>query len=182
MDRKGNEMARANRVMPNRVDLGKHAMSTMAHCMVRHNDWKADSASTNPHGLRTVMGFCLPKWQRGLVWTSGQKVSFIESAWKGVPLGTYSYNVAPLGHPLNFVVIDGQQRMDAIERYLNDEFPVFGYFWSEVTDVDRRVWSMTTTFASYITETTDEDYLRGYYDLMNFSGTPHKETERASAA
>lgn len=170
-----------NRAMPSRVDLGRHVMSTMAHCVGRRREWLENKAAANPHGLRTAMGFCLPSWQRGLVWTLDQKVSFIESAWKGIPLGTYTYNFAPIGHPLDHVLIDGQQRMNAIECYLNDEFEVFGRLWSEVTPVDERVWSMTTIFASYITETTDEIYLRGYYDLTNFGGTPHKETERASA-
>ena len=175
-------MSERNRVMPDRVDLGKNAMSTMAAPMGRWKEWKENPAEANPFGLRTVMGYNLPTWQRGLVWTPAQKISFIESAWRGINLGTFTYNVAPIGHPLDFILIDGQQRMNAVECYLNDEFQVFGHYWSEVTKVDERIWSMTTIFASYMTETTDEAYLRGYYDMTNFGGTPHKETERASAA
>ncbi|WP_338811202.1 DUF262 domain-containing protein (plasmid) [Agrobacterium leguminum] len=91
-------------------------------------------------------GFGLPEWQRGLVWTKRQKISFIESAWRGVPLGTYSFNRAPLGSPLDDLLIDGQQRMNAIECYLRDEFAVFGWRWSEVTEVDQRVWEMAILF------------------------------------
>lgn len=182
MSGRGSEMSGTNRLMPERVRLGTSATTTLAHCMGRLREWKDNPEQANPHGLRTVMGFNLPRWQRGLVWSLAQKVSFIESVWKGVPIGTYTYNVAPLGHELDYILIDGQQRMDAIHRYINDEFKVLGYLWSEVTVLDKRIWSWSTVFSSYQTETTDEDYLRGYYDLMNFGGTPHKEAERASAA
>jgi hypothetical protein len=168
------------RKMPRRVDLGKQFSSTMAQCMGQRKEWAKDPMAANPHGLRTVMGFCLPHWQRPLVWTLAQKVSFIESAWRGINLGTYTYNQVDMGHPLDNLLIDGQQRMNTIECYLNDEFPVFGCRWSEVTPVDERIWSMTTIFGSYVTETTNEAYLRGYYDMTNFGGTPHTEDQRAS--
>lgn len=164
-------------VMPSRIDLGRHLSSTMAHCMGQYRQWregKIDLATD-----RAVMGFALPSWQRGLVWSRQQKVAFIESAWRGVPLGTYTYNEAPIGSPLDYLLIDGQQRMSAIQAYIEDEFAVFGYRWSELPKIDGRRWSMTTLFSSYVTHTEDEEYLRGYYNLMNFGGTAHKESERA---
>lgn len=172
-------IVRDGRRMPRHIDLGQHAMSTMAHAMGRKIEWIAEPDKTNPHGLKTVMGFCLPVWQRPLVWSEAQMISFIESAWLGLNLGTYTYNIAPIGHPLDNLLIDGQQRMTAIERYLADAFPVFGYRWSETTVVDKRIWSMTTIFAQYRTETTDEAVLRDYYNLTNFGGTAHEPTERA---
>lgn len=171
-----------SRRMPGRLNLGAHYASPMATPMRRLSEWRGNPAGANPHGLRTVMGFCLPTWQRGLVWTERQKVSFIESAWRGINLGTYTYNQVSMGSQHDNLLIDGQQRMHAVECYLNDGFPVLGWLWSEVTAVDRRVWEMTTIFSSYVTNSEDEDYLRGYYDLTNFGGTPHKESERASAA
>ncbi len=170
----------SDRLMPPRINLGKHYHSTMAACMGRYKEWQENPQESNPHGLRTVMGFNLPSWQRGLVWTEQQKIAFIESAWRGIGIGTYTYNVAEIGSPYDYLLIDGQQRMSAIEDYLNDKFPVFGYHYSEITIVDRRMWKMTTLFPSYETNTEDEDYLRGYYDLMNFGGTAHTEEERAN--
>jgi len=145
----------------------------------RFKDWQRDPAGVNPHGLRTVMGYCLPTWQRGLVWTDAQKIAFIESAWRGIHIGTFTYNQTDMGHPLDNLLIDGQQRMSAIQDYLADRFPVFGWHWSEVTEPDRRSWEMTVVFPSFITDSKDEDYLRSYYDLMNFGGTAHGESERA---
>lgn len=163
--------------IPSRIDLGRSYTSPMAQCMGQYKEWKAGKVET--HGRPTVMGFVLPDWQRGLVWTNEQKVAFIESAWLGIPLGTYSYNQAPLGSVYDHLLIDGQQRMSAIQDYIEGEFSVFGLLFSELEPRDERRWSMTTIFASYVTNTENEQYLRDYYNLMNFGGTPHKETERA---
>jgi hypothetical protein len=171
-------MAFRNRLMPERIDLGEQLSTTMDMPMNNAAKW-VERGSKNPHGLRVVMGYFLPTWQRALVWAEAQDVSFIESAWRGVPLGTYSFNMLFDDSPIVMILIDGQQRMNAIQRYLNDEFPVFGYRWSEVTEVDKRVWGMSVMFHCYRCRTTDEAYLRNYYNLMNFGGTAHKETERA---
>lgn len=69
--------------MPDRVRLGEHIMSTMAFPM-RH----AEGEHLVPYDRRIVMGFCLPSWQRGFVWSEAQKIAFIESAWRGLNLET----------------------------------------------------------------------------------------------
>lgn len=170
-------MAEPKAKMPPRINLGKHANTSMAHCMMQYRNWKAGDVNT--HGRRTVMGFVLPDWQRGLVWTEQQKIAFIESAWLGISIGTYAYNRAPMDSPYDYLLIDGQQRMSAIQDYVDDAFPVFGCLWSEVASADERRWSMSTAFSSYCTETEDEQVLRNYYNLTNFGGTAHSETERA---
>ena len=167
------------RLMPETVNLGRAYASPMATAMGQLRAWRESPEKENPHGRRTVMGYCLPTWQRGLVWSEQQKIAFIESAWLGLNLGTYTYNVAELGSKFDMLLIDGQQRLYAIECYLNNEFPVFGYHWSETTAVDRRVWEVSINFSSYVTETEDEAYLRNYYNLTNFGGVAHKESERA---
>lgn len=168
----------ALRLMPRKIELGEQLSTTMDMPMMNAQNF-VERGSKNPHGLRVVMGYFLPKWQRPLVWTEAQDIAFIESAWRGIPLGTYSFNMLFDGSEIDMILIDGQQRMNAIQRYLNDEFPVFGYRWSEVTEVDQRVWGMQVGFACYRCRTRDEEYLRSYYNLMNFGGTAHKESERA---
>lgn len=173
-------MDKTLRLMPERLRLGSAMSSPMIVPMGQRRAFEADEYKTgNPHGYRVVMGYFLPPWQRPLVWTQEQKVRLIESAWRGLSIGTYTYNRAGLGSPFDNLLLDGQQRLHAIECYLNDEFPVFGYRWSEVTEADRRQWEISTHFHSYITESEDEAYLRSYYNMMNFGGTPHTEDQRA---
>jgi len=166
-----------DRLMPERLSLGDF-MSTTVGAAIHHGEM---DNTPNNQGYRTVLGFFLPSWQRGLVWSQAQNVRLLESLWLGLNIGTYTFNRSKThGGPMDNILIDGQQRMHAIECYLRDEFPVFGYRWSEVTPVDRRAFSFSRHFHSYITSSEDEDYLRGYYDTMNFGGVAHKESERAT--
>lgn len=165
------------RVMPDRLNFGSAFAGCMGEHMLHRKTWA--ESSPNKFDYRVVMGYFLPSWQRDLVWTEAQKISFIESAWLGINLGTYTFNRAGIGSPLDNLLIDGQQRMNAIECYLNDEFKVFGYLWSETTQIDKRIWKMSVHFHAFITESEDEVYLRNYYNLMNFGGVAHKESDRA---
>lgn len=167
------------RLMPERVRLGTNLNTTMMFPMGQWKTTLENPEEENPMDKPTVMGFVLPDWQRPLVWTPEQMVSFIESAWKGIPLGTFTFNRATFGSPYDNLLIDGQQRLHAIQCYLEDKFPVFGYYWSELTELDHRLWKTEVTFPCYETGTEDEAYLRNYYNLMNFGGTAHTEDQRA---
>lgn len=161
--------------MPSQVNLGQNNATTMGAILLRA---KSTDPADNPAGLRTVMGFPIPNWQRQIVWTDEQRIRFIESVWKGIPLGTYTFNQTTFMSPLDGLLVDGQQRLYAIDRYIRNCFPVFGYTWSETTILDKRLFS-NIAFNCYVTDSQDEEYLKGYYNLMNFSGTAHKESERA---
>ena len=165
----------SNRVMPDPVRLGDHVQTTM---ITPFHNW--ENSTTEPDGRRMVMGYALPAWQRDLVWTDDQQIRLLESAWRGLNIGTYTINHSPRYRgPFDNLLIDGQQRLYALQRYFEGAFPVFGYRWSEITEADRRGILMSRHFSSYITRTDDEDYLRNYYNMMNFGGTAHKESERA---
>lgn len=165
-----------DRLMPNQLDFGRSFDGCMGEPMLHRENFSKDYKED---GRRVVMGFYLPEWQRGLVWTQEQKVKLIESCWLGINIGTYTFNRADFESPYDNLLIDGQQRMNAIQCYLDDEFPVFGYRWSETTETDKRCWRIRLHFRAFITESKDEAYLRNYYNLMNFAGTAHKEDERA---
>lgn len=133
-----------------------------------------------------LMGFVLPPFQRPVVWDEAQMIRFLESAWMGFNLGTWTWNDAmdkPSGkkdkfHKTDRWLIDGHQRLTALDRYWNDEFEVFGYKWSELTDVDHRLF-LFTGFASSVVKMTNEASLRELYNRMNFGGTAHTEEQRA---
>ena len=166
------------RLMPRRIDLGRHMASTVGQPIFEWEKWK--EAGSPQMSERMVMGYRLPRWQRPFIWTEAQSVKLIESLWLGLNIGTYTFNRTRDGHQeYDNLLIDGQQRMKAIQDYLEDRFPVFGYRWSETTICDRRGFENNSHFHCYITGTTDETYLRNYYNMMNFGGVAHKESERA---
>ena len=163
-------------LMPRPKDLGK-LLSSTAGQPIYH---AANDETPNPCGYRKVMGYFLPPWQRGLVWTQGQQIKLIESLWLGLNIGTYTFNrTRQMGHRLDNLLIDGQQRLHAMECYLRGDFKVFGYHWAELPKSDQRGFEMGRHFHCYITETEDEQYLKDYYNMTNFGGTAHKEAERA---
>lgn len=163
------------RLMPDPVRLGEHLQTTI---LAAHHNWT--ESKTDAMGRRMIMGYALPAWQRGLVWTPEQSTKLLESAWRGLNIGTYTVNQSPsYGGEFDNLLIDGQQRMWALQQYFEDAFPVFGYRWSEVTEADKRSFLMSRHFSSYLTKTDDESYLREYYNMMNFGGVAHKESERA---
>ena len=57
-------------MMPPRVDLGRHYSSTMAQCMGQYRQWRGGKIDLAAR--RVIMGFALPSWQRGLVWSRGR--------------------------------------------------------------------------------------------------------------
>lgn len=170
--------------IPPRVQRGQHYESVIYQLRVQRDgaDSGEDKEWYNPQGLRTVLGYPLPTWQRGFVWTHQQKVKFIESVWYGYDLGTYTYQKPDtkdgVVDPNSFLLIDGQQRLKAIEDYWNDEFPVFGLYWSEVPKAEQRRF-MQTKFPSYEIDLGSDEELREAYNRMNFGGTPHTEDQRA---
>lgn len=147
-----------------------------------------------PWANRFVMGLPLAPWQREFKWSDEQSRRFIHSAWTGVHLGTYVVTDLELRQegngfrgieflPLSNCVIDGQQRLKALEMYLTDQLAVPDSdgtltLWSEVDARDRRRFQ-NTIFSRGMIRERDEMKLRRAYDLMNFGGTPHLESERA---
>ena len=166
------------RVMPDTMDLGQHMASCVGQAIYNWEDWK-DGGSPKLSD-RMVMGYRLPSWQRPFVWSSDQKIKLIESIWLGLNVGTYTFNRVRLeGSKFDNLLIDGQQRMKALEEYLSNAFPVFGYFWDDTTKIDRRGFKNSRHFHCYITTSSDEAYLRNYYNMVNFGGVAHTEDQKA---
>lgn len=140
-------------------------------------------------GQRWLMGYALPPFQRPLVWDEGRMVRFIESAVLGLHIGTYVFNTADRfpdvevgGQTVMDItdqwLIDGQQRLTALEWFFSDRFQVFGMFWSEVGRMDR-LKLLRQPFTSFEISSNDPDYLRELYDRLNFGGVAHTPDQRA---
>lgn len=153
----------------------------------------ADGAAMFPWADRFVMGFPLPSWQRPLVWTQEQKMRLIQSIWAGVDIGSYLVNdqyefvqlgtATPYFRKFSEILLDGQQRLAALESYLTNEFPVpdvqgIPRYWRDLPRIERRRFS-SYHFARANIKSWDEATLRLAYDLRAFGGTAHTEDQRA---
>jgi hypothetical protein len=144
---------------------------------------------------RWLFDTILPPFQRELVWDHGMMARFVESIWKGVDIGRYVVNDAQDAphkrkqgggiewHPTDRWLIDGQQRLTAIQTYLDDGFAIKGadgmlHMWSDLPKVDQRHFG-AKPFDRGMVRIYDEHDLRVLYDTMNFGGIPHRADQRA---
>ena len=135
---------------------------------------------------REVLGYRLPEWQRPEVWTDQQCQDFIESVYLGANIGSFMVN-STFEKEFDNILIDGQQSLRAIERYIADEFAICGEkeiqkniwqptepkLWSQLEDNDK-VHFYRITFPVLVTQYTHHNILKEAYNRHNFSGTPHK--------
>lgn len=125
-----------------------------------------------------------PDFQRGHVWTEEQQIKFLEFILQGGKTGRTLYFNDPYWHSVrpktgyaDFVCVDGLQRITAIQRFMNNEIPVFGMYHKDFegeTDLIRHSMVLNVNDLK-----TKKEVLQ-WYIQMNAGGTPHsiEEIER----
>lgn len=115
----------------------------------------------------------LPEFQRELVWTDEQNTRLIESIWYDIDIGSHTVNRSPVNdYAFDNMLLDGQQRINAISLYFKDKFPVFNRYFSETSPSDK-MFFMQRKFTVRYTKFDNIQDMKDYYDLMNFGGTQH---------
>jgi len=133
-------------------------------------------------GERRVLGYRLPPFQRPAVWTEAQQVSFIESAWRGFSLGQLVVTETDSAPHLNRYLIDGQQRLTAIEAYFQNRLTVFGARHSELQRTDQlRLATSVSIGVLSLRHHLTMARLQDLYVQMNWGGTAHQEHDRPPA-
>ena len=80
-----------------------------------------------------------PPFQRNLVWRTIHKIDFIKTILLGYPfpqifLAKGELNVEELS--TTSVVVDGQQRMNSILEFIENEYPVDGKYYRDLSKQD----------------------------------------------
>jgi hypothetical protein len=176
-------MSKLNR-FPTRRFYGQ-SMQTQLGFMLIHRKIQNLVLDQSEYRGRRVLGYKLPDWQRAEVWTDIQCIKFIESIWLGVVLGSFMVNLSASGNDddTHMVLLDGQQRLQAIERYWADEFLVKGddgkeYLWSDLVDAEHAHF-MRIPFPWICTGYGTDGELRAAYNRHNFGGTAHVDGQEA---
>ena len=170
--------------MPKIVKMPKSELGASSSGMMMCEVFPSEdyTKATHPWATAFVGRFPLPDFQRPLCWTQAQSISFIESVYLGFDLGSYMVNnyTSDGGYCVNYsdVLIDGQQRINAVTEYIENKFEVFGAYWRELDRADRTRFKHTTFTRKTIT-CFDEELLREAYNRLNFAGTKHTEDQRA---
>lgn len=174
----------------------KTSPRTLSELICQFEKYSQDAGhykSKYPWATRFVMGFPLPEFQRPSVWSVYQQIKFITSLWLDIDVGSYLtneyYDFVNSGSEIytenSDILLDGQQRLTAIQDYLLGIFPVpdandVPTYWYELSKIERRFFG-NKTFSRSTVNTSDEKLLREIYDLRSFGGTMHTEDQRASS-
>lgn len=137
-------------------------------------------------GERSLLGLMLPPWQRSEVWTDFQKVRYVEGIFHGFGLGTYVINGMDwqkdgARKPMSGWLIDGQQRIGAIRDFVQGRLTIFEDVTFGSLSAPEAKRFLRRNFDCFELEySEDENQLKDLYDRLNFGGTPHRESERAT--
>ncbi|KZX57678.1 hypothetical protein A3709_18820 [Halioglobus sp. HI00S01] len=179
-------MTTAARIPP-AIDLGRHFDTAISYLWT---NWREHQEMVREgRQLLTVeedryaCGFPLPTFQRPLCWDQSQEVAFVESAWLGLSLGSFSHHIMEWGQggvakPFSGWLIDGQQRLTSLQRYWTDEFRVFGAYWSDLDLVEQRRFK-NIRLPHFEVALWDESRIRDLYNRLAFGGVPHTPEQRA---
>lgn len=167
---------------PVRVMVGQSMQTTLAMMIIQREHGNAALDKQGYTGRR-VMGYKLPSWQRQEKWSDAQCSRFVESIWMGVGHGTFMVNSCTCNDAIDQILLDGQQRLRAIERYFAGEIAVVGqdgnaYLWTELNDGEQAHF-LRISFPWMESQYKVEQDCVDAYNRHNFGGTQHEETERA---
>ena len=123
-----------------------------------------------------------PEYQRNYIYADGKRdVAVIESVLKGYPLGLIYFNKVKTD---NFEVLDGQQRITSLGRYVTNKFAVkdeYGmeqYFSSLATDKQAKI--NEAKLLIYECEGTESE-IKEWFRTINIAGVPLNNQELLNA-
>lgn len=129
-------------------------------------------------GILTIQ----PEYQRNYIYAEAKKeVNVINSIIKGYPLGLFYFNKTPDG---NFEVLDGQQRITSIGRFVTDKFAIKDthgmeqYFSGLAVDLKNKV--LQTKLLIYECEGTESE-IKEWFKIINIEGIPLNDQELLNA-
>lgn len=123
-----------------------------------------------------------PEYQRNYIYADGKRdVAVIESILKGYPLGLIYFNTVS---PDRFEVLDGQQRITSIGRYVTNKFAVKDengmeqYFSGIASDKQAKI--LETNLLIYECEGTESE-IKEWFKTINIAWVPLNEQELLNA-
>ena len=126
-----------------------------------------------------------PEYQRNYIYNDGKKdVAVIDSVLKSYPLGLIYFAVGKdsAGNS-NLEVLDGQQRITSIGRYVTNKFAIQTsngeQYFSSLTE-DKQELILDTPLLVYICDGTETE-IKEWFETINIAGVPLNDQELRNA-
>lgn len=123
-----------------------------------------------------------PEYQRNYIYADGKKdVAVIESLLKGYPIGLIYFNEPS---PEKYEVLDGQQRITSIGRYMEGLFAIMDsnnvpqYFHSLPQNLKQQI--LETPLLIYVCQGSEQE-IKEWFKTINITGIPLNEQELLNA-
>lgn len=123
-----------------------------------------------------------PEYQRNYIYCDGKRdVAVIDSLLKGYPIGLMYFVKTSDG---KYEVLDGQQRITSVGRFLTGKFPFIGqdgipqYFSGLAEDLRRKI--LDTPLTIYECSGTESE-IKEWFKTINITGIPLNEQELSNA-
>lgn len=149
-----------------RIDVGWDYLEFQLENMIKYTE-------------QTIEEVLNPEFQRGHAWTEEQQISYVEYILKGGKSGREVYfNCSGWDHDNNkqhpYYCIDGLQRITAVRRFMNNEFPVFdGRYVKDTTGIDM----LQQCFSWHVLDFQAYDQILDWYISLNETGVSHTKEE-----
>ena len=123
-----------------------------------------------------------PEYQRNYIYADGKRdVAVIQSLLKGYPIGLIYFTKVAED---KFEILDGQQRITSIGRFLTGKFPIIGadgvphYFGGLAEDLQRKI--LDTKLTIYECSGTESE-IKAWFETINIAGVPLNDQELSNA-
>ena len=123
-----------------------------------------------------------PEYQRNYIYADGKKdVAVIQSILKGYPIGLIYFTKVDED---KFEILDGQQRITSIGRFLTGKFAIIGddgiphYFSGLAEDLQKKI--LKTKLTIYECSGTESE-IKEWFKTINITGVPLNEQELSNA-
>ena len=123
-----------------------------------------------------------PEYQRNYIYADGKKdVAVIQSVLKGYPIGLIYFTKVAED---KYEVLDGQQRITSLGRYLTNKFPIIDingvprYFDGLAEDLQNKI--KNTKLTIYECAGTESE-IKEWFKTINIAGVPLNEQELSNA-
>lgn len=119
-----------------------------------------------------------PDFQRGHVWTEEQQISYCEYILRGGTSGKDVYCNCPNWEngrtEGDFTLVDGKQRIKAVQNFINNKIKVFGKFYREF---EGKLRGADCYFVWHVAAIENRKELLEWYLAFNSGGTIHAQEE-----